>query len=168
MDFELAKKFIEKKINDFPEKCKEFYKQILHDISRLEKDEEVKIDIEKSKDIIRYFTEDLYEGSINDDRLRFFEGLSFLIYNWNNNTIVDKDIITYCICMKKFLTTVVLMKRSVNTMKICIEKFNRYKGWLPPVNDVSMKYLDLLFEKNEMENDKKDLEQNNKNRCCSF
>lgn len=166
MDLESAVQFIEKKIDEFPTEVKDLYSKILDDIEKLQNDKPIETPNDSFKNTIRKLVRDLYDGGVEDDRLRFFEAFSFLIYNWNNNTIKDSDIETYSIIIKKFITSIVLLKRSKNTMKNSIETFNRYRGWLPPINDISLSYLDELFKKNEMENDKTDLEQNNENSCC--
>ena len=150
MDFEKAKEFIEASIGDFQEDVGCFYKTMLSHIELLEKNEKIKsYSGINDKEIIRFLMLDLIEGQITSSRLQFFEGMSFVIYNWNLNVLNDPDITTYCLVSQKIIECLMSMKTSLLYGKKALETFHRYQSWLPPVNDVTIKYLDMLFKENE-------------------
>ena len=150
MDFEKAKEFIEASIKDFPEDVECLYQIILNHIELLEKNEKIEnYNGDSSKQTIRFLMLNLIEGPVTNNRLQFFEGMSFIVYNWNLNVLNDPDITAYCLVSQKIIECFMSMKTSLLCGKKALETFHRYQSWLPPVNDVTIKYLDMLFEENE-------------------
>lgn len=150
MDFEKSKEFIEKHIGMFPDMVKDFYGLILRHISQLENNEPIEeFDVEFIKNTIRGMISDFTEGPLNFSRLQFFEGMAFLIYNWNDNVLKDNDVYTHCISMKKFVECFAVLIKQTGSSKKALDTFNKYKSWSPAVNDIALKYLDELFQDNE-------------------
>jgi hypothetical protein len=150
MDFEKSKEFIEKHIEVFPDMVKEFYALILKHISQLEKNEPIEdFDVEAVKNTVRGMVVDFTDGPLNFNRLQFFEGMAFLVYNWNDNVLKDNDVYTHCISIKKFVECFAVLIKLTSSSKKALDTFNMYKSWAPAVNDVALKYLDELFKENE-------------------
>jgi len=150
MDFEKAKEFIEASIKSFPEEVDCLYQTILKHIELLEKNEKIEsYNGDSDKQVIRFLMIDFTEGPVTYDRIQFFEGISFVIYNWNLNVLNDPDINTYCLVIQKMVECFVSMKNTLLYGKKAMETFYRYQSWLPPVNEVAIKYLDILFKENK-------------------
>jgi len=166
MDFDVCKTNVENYIDNMPEDIKSFYDQILKDINNLMNDEEVDSDIENMKSIIRGLVDDCFSGGISFERLNFYESITFLIYNWNNNTVKDADIFTYCFVIKKFISILIPIKEGRDLIKHATELISVSSRWFPASNEISIKYLDALFEKHEASEKETSLEQNINEKCC--
>jgi len=150
MDFEKAKEFIEKSIDNYPAQVKDFYGTILKHVSNLENNEELEaFNIDFMRDIPRCFIKDLTEGPVTFERLQFFEGMSFMIYNWNDNVLNDADVSIHSISMKRFVDCFINIIKAKDISKTAYNNFYKFKQWYPPVNEVAIKYLDILFQENE-------------------
>jgi hypothetical protein len=145
VEFENAKEFIESYIDKTS--FRQTYDIIMSHINLLMNDQPLPdYDLDKIKNDIRDIYVKIFNHDTEFEYLRFIEAVSEMVFNWNSNTVNDPDITVYTTSMKKFIPIILNMKNSIIAMKESIEKFRRYKGWSPPVTDISLAYLDSLLK----------------------
>lgn len=148
MEFEKAKKYVETYIQ--PED-KEFYQLIIKHINLLQNEKEVtRFDEKKTKDHIRSIVKKCIHSELSLNDLRFYEGFSQLIYNWNLYVLQDPDIEMYCEILKDLVNISVTFSQVLKTMQKSYEKLHVLRNWNPPAFEITKPYLEELFK--EIEN----------------
>jgi DNA primase catalytic subunit len=136
------------------EELKCLYEKILNDVSLLEKEEKLddKEVIETSnriKYINSIFLNNLYLNPITNEINSFIKSWSMLIYNWNQNTIKEKQIYNQGVLMPRIVDGHFTVLEAINNLKEISNYLSRVRGWLPPAIDISKHYFNILNKKDE-------------------
>lgn len=131
------------------QKTRSIYGIIRDQISVLEKDEVVDEIILKEtsvliKEIFRQLLNSFLINPISPQIALFIRSYCQLVFNWNVNTIADKELTESVLILQRLVDGHVTIMESITMLKELTEYLTRVKSWLPPTVDISKHYFDIL------------------------
>jgi hypothetical protein len=126
------------------------YKTIFNQLEKIEKGEEIeKIDSLPYVDLLANMTEAFLSLTLTDDMCQYFNFLTEVLYNWNNNYLKDNKISSFSLALNRLVELRNRLQNSTNMMKDVYERYVDLANWQPPIFDLAVEYFDKLLEENE-------------------
>jgi len=130
---------------------KETLSKVVDDIKEMMENDKCDL-VDKTKDvkdIIMVLIRSYLFNPINEDVTKFIKAFHMIIFNWNNNSVKDKEIDTLIQALNRYSECSFTMMESIDVMKTLINNMKDLKSWTPSSFDISKHYFDILSEEKE-------------------
>lgn len=150
--FGIFKESITLEDSDLQKELNERMSDIFSYLEKLYRDQDVSnflIDKESYINLISRLSSYFMNFPIHNDISEFFGFITEVIYNWNNNSLKDKNIETFTLMFNRLIECRNKLNQSIDIIKESYERYVELSNWQPPVFDLAIEYFDKLLEDNE-------------------
>lgn len=125
--------------------------KLIDDLELIDNEEEVNVEPSTINEVLRilHFLEKYtIERELDEFLIETINSINLLIYNWNSNTTNNKDIELASKTLRMLVEQHYTLTSAIQTMKILLEKLNKYSNIAPLSVNLSKHYLNILHERN--------------------
>ncbi len=126
------------------------YHEILKNIKDLTEDKNVKTNDDFINKLLTSLSEvrrSVFMVPLTPAFINFVNAYTEMIYNWNDNSIKNRDISDIIFQINRIIKGHLTMNESIDILKNLTQSLRNFKNWLPPAFEISKHYIDLLNEK---------------------
>lgn len=136
------------------------FHMMMYHINLLENDDKLEglLNAKLVNSVMMLISAKILEAGLSLEFRKFVEAYIYIIYNYNNNVLKNKNIELLCALGNMIIK---LYMESANTAQLLRDVYNHYmdlRNWMPPAFSISKAYLEKLLDANQesLENNNSD------------